>query len=506
MNVRLVIGCAAAAVAVLAAGLYYWRLAHEHASSADSEVPRDESGRRVLYWYDPMVPGQRFDKPGKSPFMDMQLVPKYAGQGDDAGVRISPTMAQNLGIRIATVERTAIGERVTAVGRIEADERRRYALPSRVSGYVERLDVRAVGDPVSKGEKVAEIYSPDLLAAQQEYLALLGATKLSDAESLVQAARRRLALFGMAENEIQSITRHRTAQTRFGVYSPAAGFVIELNVREGAQIEAGATLMSIANLSSVWLIADVPEGLSGDLRNGAAVAATLRSAAGKAFSGQIDYIYPALDPATRTARVRISMPNEQGELRPGMLANVSLGSTAREALTVPSEALIYTGERTAVILRGKNGFRPVEVSTGAEGNGRTEVLSGVAAGDEVVASGQFLIDSEASLNGVLARLSRAGAEDTGRRAGDATSTRKAPDEVITAIGRVVSIEQAGTGVTISHGPIAELDWPAMTMAFRLADRQLARAVRPGDVVEFSLRTEQEDGEYVIVSLTKQGQP
>lgn len=509
MNMRILLGCAAAAVVILAAALVVSRKADHDSPMAVGEmidgVVQDGSGRRVLYWHDPMVQGRRFDRPGKSPFMDMQLAPKYADEGSDAGVRVSPALMQNLGIRTATVERIDLGHRLSALARIEADERRRYAMSARVAGYVERLYVRAVGDPVSRGAKVAEIYSPDLLSAQQEYLALLSALDLPNAQSLVQAARRRLALFGMHEQEIEAISKSRAAQARVGVYAPATGFVIELNAREGAQIEAGENLLSIADLSQVWLIAEVPEGQSGHLRAGVDVTARLGSPSNKEFKGKVDFIYPALDPQSRTARVRIVVPNDSGDLRPGMLATVSLDATSRETLAAPSEAVIYTGERTLVIVRDDESFRPVEVRIGAEAKGRTEILSGLEAGEQVVTSGQFLIESEASLSGVLARLSQDGAQQAQGSASAETPVPAEPADLISASGRVVSVDREAGRVTLQHGPISQLNWPEMTMAFRLADPQLAHSLAIGDVIRFSLRAKPEDGAYVIESITKEAQ-
>lgn len=395
-----------AVVVLLAVGLWSWRDAHiapeDETDRVIDGVVQDASGRRVLYWYDPMAPQQHFEKPGKSPFMDMQLVPKYADDVGGSALRISPAVQQNLGIRLAKVERTRIADEIVAVGRIEADERRRYAVPSRVGGFVERLYVRAQGDPVSKGEKLAEVYSPELYSAQLEYLALMSASELHDADSLANASRQRLVLLGMVESEIESIARSREARRRFGIYSPSSGYVAELNVREGAQIEAGATLMSIADLTSVWLIAEVPERDAARLAKGGEALARLEGAPEKTFSGIVDFIYPVLNAETRTIRVRVALPNKDGALRPGMFARVSLDSPQREALSVPSEAVIYTGSRTVVIVKSPHGFRPIEVQTGIEGNGRTEITSGLSAGEEVVASGQFLIDSEASLSGAFA--------------------------------------------------------------------------------------------------------
>jgi Cu(I)/Ag(I) efflux system membrane fusion protein len=413
MTTRWIVGLAAALV-LATAGLWLWRDAVDDSGSASGEagaVVQDDSGRRVLYWYDPMSPQHRFEKPGKSPFMDMQLLPKYAEEGDGAGVRVAPSVQQNLGIRLATVEKRPFRESIATVGRLELNERGLHTLPSRVGGYVERLHVRAVGDPVSAGQKVAEIYSPELLSAQNEFLALLRANSLTQGADLVSAARNRLRLLGMAAQEIAALERSGQATTRFGVYSPADGYVMELMTRAGGQLESGATLLSVADLSTLWLMADVPEREATRIRSGDAVEALLESAAGELLAGRVDFIYPTLNEATRTARVRIVVPNPDSTLRPGMLARVSISAAARDALTAPSEAVIHTGARSVVIVREEAGFRPAEVRTGAEMAGRTEILSGLEEGEEIVASGQFLIDSEASLSGVLARLSPSAAHD-----------------------------------------------------------------------------------------------
>jgi len=461
------------------------------ATQSNVAAAQDDSGRRVLYWYDPMMPQQRFDKPGKSPFMDMQLVPKYADEASASGVVVTPSVQQNLGMRLASVERSSSGNRITSVGRLEVNERALHAVPSRVSGYVERLPVRAVGDPVKQGQLLAQIYSPDLLSAQQEFLALRNAQNLSDRSALATAARQRLQLLGMARSEIDVLERRGEAVSRFGLYSPVSGFVTELATREGGSVQSGAAVVSIADLSSLWLIADVPERDASAVQVGDEVRATLTAGSQAPIVGKVDTIYPTLNTQSRTTRVRIIVPNEKGTLRPGMLANVDIATVTRESLFVPSEAVIYTGTRSIVIVQDGTAFRPAEVQVGAELGDRTEVLSGLKEGERVVTSGQFLIDSEASLSGVLARLSQAQA-----------ATKQAP-ALITSRGEVISVNHANARVTLAHEPITQLQWPAMTMPFRVIDSQAVHSLSTGDRVQFSLRPQPENGEYIIESISKE---
>ncbi|HEY8118310.1 MAG TPA: efflux RND transporter periplasmic adaptor subunit [Methylophilaceae bacterium] len=376
---------------------------------AENAVVQDNSGKTVKYWYDPMVPAQKFDRPGKSPFMDMQLEPKYADEatgGEQGGVSVPSQTVQNLGIRIEPAKMASFGESLSAVGRIEPDERRFYAVQTRIPGFVERLMVRAVGDPVAKGQKIAEVYAPDLLAAQQEYLALFKLDNVNDIDNLKQSARNRLKLLGMTEGEVAAITRSGTANLRFGIYAPASGVLTELGVREGAQLMPGSSMMQIADLSSLWLMAEVPERDATRLKIGGQAQVELQSLPGETFKGRISYFYPMLDEATRTLKVRVELNSQGGRLRPGMYANVQFDGQSHEGLAVPTEAVIATGTRKVVIVKQEHGFMPAEVMTGREGGGNTEILSGLKADENVVVSGQFLIDSEASLSGVLARLSQ----------------------------------------------------------------------------------------------------
>ena len=465
-------------------------------AQSSSGVVQDSSGKTVKYWYDPMVPGQKFDKPGKSPFMDMMLEPKYANEsadGEDAGVAISSQTAQNLGIRLEKVQMSQFGESLSAVGRIEADERRFYAVQTRMPGFVEKLTVRAMGDPVTKGQKVAEIYAPEILAAQQEYLTLATLGQVDADGSLKQAARGRLKLLGMSEGEIAAITRTGKASPRFGVYAPASGVLTELGVREGAQLMPGTSLMQITDLSQVWLVAEVPERDAARLKTGLEAEVQLQSIAGEVFKGKVSYIYPLLNGTSRTLQVRVELPNKQSRLRPGMYGNVLFTGQAYEAMSVSTETIIATGKRKIVIVKEANGYRPVEITTGQERNSCTEILSGLSEGEEVVASGQFLIDSEASLSGVLARLSQQD-KAMGKGMNDMEMPiEKTMDKPMTTEkmpkgrGKVVEVDAKLGKVTLDHEPIKELGWPSMTMGFKVKDSKQLDKLKAGDEVEFDLK-------------------
>jgi membrane fusion protein, copper/silver efflux system len=460
-------------------------------------VVQDGSGKTVKYWYDPMVPTQRFDKPGKSPFMDMQLEPKYANEasdGEEGGVAISSQTAQNLGVRVAQVDIGKFGESFSAIGRIEPDQRRFYDVQTRVPGFVERLLVRAVGDPVTKNQKIAEIYAPELLGAQQEYVSLLKLNSVDSDNALKDAARNRLKLLGMSADEISAISKSSKPHTRFSVYAPASGVLTELGVREGGQLMAGSSLMQIADLSQVWLIAEVPERDAARLKLGIDADVQLQSLPNEVFKGKVSYLYPMLDASSRTLQVRIELPNKGGLLRPGMYANVDFSGQTRVALSVPTESIIATGLRKVVIVKEAHGYRPVEVKTGQELDRRTEVLSGLAEGEQVVVSGQFLIDSEASLSGVLAKLSQ---QDKGLNSGmdemnDSQSSNnkaKSIEKMPKGSGKVVDVDVKSNHITLNHDPIEALGWPSMTMGFKVKDSRQLSKLKAGDEVEFDLKAE-----------------
>jgi Cu(I)/Ag(I) efflux system membrane fusion protein len=418
-RVALIVLAAAAGLAV-AAALGFWigkqtgRPAAPVAGPPAAKPATVETERKVLYWYDPMRPEVKFDKPGKSPFMDMQLMPKYADEVAGTGVSIDPRMAQNLGVRTAAAEAGTFWRRVDTAGSVQADERRIVSVQSRVTGWIERLHVRAVNDRVARGQALAEIYAPDLLAAQEEYLLLMARQDSSESDrQLADAARQRLSLLGLSDAQIEQVRSSGKAQRSVGVFAPTGGIVQELGAREGAQVNPGMSLFTLVDLSSVWVMAEVPEGQLAWIGTGRAAKVRISAYPSEQFDGRVDFIYPGVNPETRTVRARLSVPNPALKLKPGMLAEVTIfGGPKREVLLVPTEAVIRTGTRSLVIVSdGPGKFRPVPVELGMEGNGKTEVTSGLEAGEQVVVSGQFLLDSEANLRAGLSRLEGPAAQD-----------------------------------------------------------------------------------------------
>lgn len=467
----------------------------QHTPAVQTERPAasqaDPQGeRKVLYWYDPMYPQQRFDKPGKSPFMDMQLQPKYAeAAAEDGSVTINPRVVQNLGIRTAEAQPGSLDAKLTVVGSVAYNERAMVVVQPRVNGFIERLHVRAPLDPVRKGDPLVEILFPDWAAAQEELL-LLRRHSTADSEPLRSAVRQRLLLLGMNEEQIAAVEREGKVQNRVILRSPVTGVVAELGAREGMTVMAGATLFRIAGLDTVWIVAEVPEAQAGTLIPGNQAIARVPAYPGETFAGKVGAILPEINSVTRTVRARIEVANRAGKLKPGMYATLDFAARGREALIVPSEAVIHTGERSVVILAETEGrFRAVDVQTGMESAGHTEIRKGLKAGDRVVVSGQFLIDSEASLRSTVQRMSAVEKE----------STSAAP--LHRGTGKITGVEAARGQVEIAHGPMPTLKWPAMTMGFAIPDPRQISGLRVGDTVEFEVRGEpNKDDAYEIVRI------
>jgi Cu(I)/Ag(I) efflux system membrane fusion protein len=435
------------------------------------------TGRKVLYYHDPMVPGKKFEIPGKSPFMDMMLVPAYAGgEGADAStVTVSPRIQQNLGLRTGEVSEGRLAPEIQAVGAIAWNERDQVIVQARALGFVEKLHVRATLDPVAKGQALVDLHVPDWVAAQEDFLSLRRMPG-SDLAPLVDAARQRMRQAGMSEAQIGLVETSGSIQLRMTLHAPIGGVLTELAVREGMTVMPGMTLARINGLGTVWAHAEVPESQAAQLRVGAPVKARSPALPGIVFEGRVQALLPEVSVGTRTLKARMELRNPGGRLVPGMFVQMALGdSGVKRALLVPTEALIRTGQRTLVMVAEKEGaFRPVEVETGMEADGKTEVRSGLALGQKVILSGQFLIDSEASLKGIEARLrppAAAAAADTHRTG-----------------ARVEAV--AGDVLTLTHPAIPSLNWPAMTMDFKLAPDLQQPVPGVGQEIEIEFRMQE----------------
>ncbi|WPN45078.1 efflux RND transporter periplasmic adaptor subunit [Pseudomonas sp. P8_241] len=471
----------------------YW-FAHQRISgvpgTASEQSQNTPDERKALYWYDPMYPQQKFDKPGKSPFMDMQLVPQYASGGSDhATVSIDPGLTQNLGLRFATVSRGVFESSLNVTGVLAFNERDVAVIQARTPGFVERVYAHAPGDLLKANAALADILVPEWAAAQTEFLAL----KRNGDADLIAAARERLRLTGMPAALIAQVERGGKVQPYLTLTSPIGGVIQELNIRAGMTVAAGETLARVNGLSRVWLAVAVPESEAGSITVGQTVEAQLPAFPGTKVNGKVSAILPETNLDSRTLRVRVELPNPDGRLRPGLTAQVRLNrSTEQSVLWVPSEAVIRTGRRALVMLAEDAGrFRPVEVQIGQESDGKTAIVNGLDEGQKVVTSGQFLLDSEASLKGIVAGSVQESPLNT------ATSGLHEAD------GQIVEIDDKE--VTLAHGPFKTLGMPGMTMTFPLASPALKQGLKAGDKVKVAV-SQTDDGLRVERLDKSGGQP
>ena len=441
------------------------------------------NGKPILYYHDPMVPGKRFDAPAKSPFMDMMLVPVYGGgDAQDTGkVTVSPRVQQNLGVRTAEVVEGVLVPQLSATGNIAYNERDQSVIQSRATGFIEKLYVRATLDRVRAGQAFADVYVPEWLAAQEEFL---GLKKAAGADAvLVSAARQRMRLLGMTEAQIGRVETAGTPQTRITLTAPSSGVVAELIAREGMTVTPGMLLARINGLGTVWAQAEVPESQAAVIRPGMQVEARSPAMPGMVFKGTVQAILPDVALATRTIKARVQLANAGGQLSPGMFVTLQfMDGRGIKALLVPTEAVIATGQRTVVMLAEEGGkFRPVDVEAGIDVNGQTEIRVGLAAGQRVVVSSQFLIDSEASLKGVESRLNGVADAKPVMHSGE---------------GKVIAIDK--DSVLLAHGPLKSAGMGAMTMEFKAPANGVPRNVSKGDMVEFDFTLPKDD----IPTLTR----
>ncbi len=473
-------------VIALAAGYSLARLTQSPVESAGSPAEPASGETKPLYWVAPMDPNYRRDKPGKSP-MGMDLVPVYATPGEpDDVITISPAVENNLGVRTEPVRVGPLWRRIEATAYVGLDETLISNISTRTQGWISKLNINAEGERVRKNDLLFELYSPEIVNAQKEYLQ---ARKRGE-ERLISGSVEKLRALGLVPAEIAALEKSGQVAENIRVVAPQDGVVSTLNVREGMYVQPNTIIMSLADLSSVWLQAEVFESQAEWVAAGQAARATLDYLPGQEFNGQVDYVYPVLDPKTRTLQVRLRFENPAELLKPNMYARVSIyGKLHPNALSIPREALIRSsGSNRVVVALGNGRFRVNEVLTGMESGDSVEILAGLDEGDRVVTSAQFLLDSEASLNGGIRRLS----ENT------LPQERQAPESVL-ASGRVEAVYPDRRRIRITHGPIDALAWPAMTMEFDVLGATNLDTIQVNQNIRFSL-AQQLAGDYAIIEL------
>ena len=429
--------------------------------------------REVLYWYDPMYPQQRFDQPGPSPFMDMDLVPRYADDAttkDASSIRIDPAMVQNLGIRSVEVVNAPATSQLDLTGLVAFDDRALTRLQSPVEAFVDKVWPLTEGDAVSKAQPLIRLRVPAWTGAQREWLAVLG----SGDPDLIAAGRQRLLSLGMSTSQIAVIERQHAAQDTWTIVAPHDGVIRKLNARAGMTLPASALIAEIQSINPVWVEIAVPEKQIQQVHRGDPVDVHIVGLEPAPIETRVSEILPTLDAASRTVPVRVLLPNDRGDLRPGTSARVLIrGSLSGQSLAVPSEALIHTGKRTLVMLdEGEGRYRPQAVQPGAELGEQTVILAGLSTGQRVVVSGQFLLDSEASLQGISVPELVFPDDEL------------AVDSLHYAEG---TVEQLADGkIKLKHGPFETLGMPGMTMRFRLANEQVAEGIAEGDFVRIGV--------------------
>jgi Cu(I)/Ag(I) efflux system membrane fusion protein len=346
------------------------------------------------------------DEPGNCPICGMNLVPKRIDGPADGHptVTVRGEIVQSLGVRTAKAGRGTLWKFVQTVGRVAYDETALAHLHPRAEGWMERLFVRAEGDPVEAGQALGEVYSPEILAAQVDYL--VASDTGTNARDRIEKARNRLRLLGVTEATISAIEKSRETTNTVPMVAPRRGILTRLGAREGMYVTPATEVFTIADLSRVWVLVDVFEHQIDWIRPGATADIRLPAYPGRTWEGQVDYLYPELDAKSRTLRVRLIFDNPDGLLKPNMFAEVNIyGGPRNDVLVVPREAVIITGERETVVKAlGEGRFQPVDVVTGMRQGDSVEIVSGLAEGDEVVVSGQFLIDSESSLQASFLRM------------------------------------------------------------------------------------------------------
>ncbi|MGR2703395.1 efflux RND transporter periplasmic adaptor subunit [Vibrio campbellii] len=441
------------------------------------------SSNDPLYWVAPMDPNYKRDKPGKSP-MGMDLIPVYAedlsGEKSAPGtITIDPSVENNLGVKTAKVTLEKLSPRIETVGYIAFDESLLWQTNVRVAGWVEKLYINAVGEKVKKGDVLFTLYSPELVKAQEE---LLNAYR-TGRNGLVKGATERLVTLGVDRAQIKSITRSGKASQTIEIKAPADGVIASLNVREGGYLSPAQAVISAGPLDNVWVDAEVFERQAHWMKAGSQATMTLDAIPGNEWQGVVDYVYPILDPKTRTLRVRLKFPNPNGELKPNMFANIALQPVTDDAvLTIPKSSVIRSGGMTRVVLaEGDGKYRSARIEVGREAGEQIEVLQGLKQDDKIVTSAHFMLDSESSQSADLSRIN--GVEPEA--------------ETAWAKGEITDVMKDHRMLTINHQPVPEWDWPGMVMNFTFADGVDMGDLKKGQAIEFEMQ-KTESGQYQII--------
>jgi Cu(I)/Ag(I) efflux system membrane fusion protein len=495
----------------VAAGGGYW-LGKGSASSdqvaapvAASPAPAKKE-KKLLYYRNPMGLPDTSPTPKKDP-MGMDYIPVYEGEDSDEPaaanqVRISTEKIQKLGVRSEAAQLRALDKVVRASGRIELDERRTYTISPKFEGYVERLHVNVTGQPVGKGQPLFEVYSPELVSAQREYaIAAQGVESLKDSSSqaqsgmkeLAEASLMRLKNWDISEEQIKALSKSGQMKRTMTFRSPVSGIVTEKKAVQGMRFMPGEALYQVADLSSVWVVADVFEQDIGLVKSGSKAKVMINAYPDKVFEGKITYVYPTLNAQTRTVPVRVELANPGLLLKPSMFAQVELPVSAKgPVVTVPLSAVIDSGTRQIVLVQlGEGRFESRPVKLGARSDNYVEVREGVKEGEPVVVAANFLIDAESNLKAAVGGFSDAGA--------GAPAGQQAKGAGHQAEGRVESVDAKAGTVSLEHGPVASLKWPAMTMEFTVANESLLQALKPGAKVAVDF-VERQPGEWVITAV------
>ena len=537
-------------VAVIAAAGGYWLGGQRADGISSPDKGRSggvESARKILYYRNAMGLPDTSPTPKKDA-MGMDYVPVYEGgeESDSAAsgvnstpgvqgsglptfgassgqVKISVEKVQKLGVKTEQAAMRMLDKTVRAVGRVEANEGHIYNISPKFDGWIEKLYVNTTGEPVKKGQALFDVYSPDLVSAQREYeIAAQGVTSLKDADGdtrrsmqqLAESSLLRLKNWDISEQQLQELEKSGTNRRSLTFHSPVNGIVLEKKAVQGMRFMPGEMLYQIADLSSVWVVADVFEQDIALVKNGAKAKVKINAYPDQQFDAVITYVYPTLNAATRTVPVRLELVNPQGLLKPAMFTQVEMSVSSKgKVLTVPTSAVIDSGTRSIVLVQLAEGrFEPREVGLGSRSDNYVEVLNGVAEGEQVVVAANFLIDAESNLKAAIGGLGHAHGNSVPQAGAQANPTadvehagQAQQPKSAQAQGTLNAINADGS-VNVSHGPIKALGWEAMTMDYPLANSSLAQGIKPGSAITLEF-VERKPDEWIITKLqAKQSAP